>query len=299
MGLKLENVSKKFVGKQAVDNISFEVDKPGVFGLLGTNGAGKTTTIRMLLGIIKKDTGEITWNGKKVERKSVNFGYLPEERGVYPKTKIYDQLMYFAKLKGMNQKDADAAIKKWAKVLKVEEYIPMPAEKLSKGNQQKIQFMTAIIHDPELIVLDEPFSGLDPVNSEILKNVIIDLVKEGKYIIMSSHQMTSIEEFCTDILILNKGRTVLKGNLKEIKEGYKANRLELSTDKNIDEYIKEFGMEIEFSKNNEYSIKIDSEEKAHQLLERLVTNHVEVDKFEIKKPTLNDIFIEKVGEFEK
>ena len=299
MGLKLENVSKKFVGKQAVDNISFELDKPGVFGLLGTNGAGKTTTIRMLLGIIKKDTGEITWNGKKVERKSVNFGYLPEERGVYPKTKIYDQLMYFAKLKGMSQKDADTAIKKWAKVLKVEEYIPMPAEKLSKGNQQKIQFMTAIIHDPELIVLDEPFSGLDPVNSEILKNVIIDLVKMGKYIIMSSHQMASIEEFCTDILILNKGRTVLKGNLKEIKEGYKANRLELSTDKNIDEYIKEFGMEIEFSKNNEYSIKIDSEEKAHQLLEKLVTNHVEVDKFEIKKPTLNDIFIEKVGEFEK
>lgn len=296
MGLKLENVSKKFVGKQAVDNISFEVDKPGVFGLLGTNGAGKTTTIRMLLGIIKKDTGEITWNGKKVERKSVNFGYLPEERGVYPKTKIYDQLMYFAKLKGMSQKDADEAIKKWAKVLKVEEYIPMPAEKLSKGNQQKIQFMTAIIHDPELIVLDEPFSGLDPVNTEILKNVIIDLVKMGKYIIMSSHQMASIEEFCTDILILNKGKTVLKGNLKEIKEGYRANRLELSSNKNIDEYIKEFNMEIEFSKNNEYSIKIDSEEKAHQLLERLVTNHIELDKFEIKKPTLNDIFIEKVGE---
>ncbi len=223
MGLKLENVSKKFVGKQAVDNISFEVNKPGVFGLLGTNGAGKTTTIRMLLGIIKKDSGEITWNGKKVERKSVNFksvnfGYLPEERGVYPKTKIYDQLMYFAKLKGMNKKDADVAIKKWAKILKVEEYLPMEAEKLSKGNQQKIQFMTAIIHNPELIVLDEPFSGLDPVNTEILKNVIIDLVSEGKYIIMSSHQMVSIEEFCSDILILNKGKTVLKGNLKEIKD---------------------------------------------------------------------------------
>ena len=295
MGLKLENVSKKFVGKQAVDNISFEVDKPSVFGLLGTNGAGKTTTIRMLLGIIKKDTGEITWNGKKVERKSVNFGYLPEERGVYPKTKIYDQLMYFAKLKGMNPKDADEAIKKWAKILKVEEYIQMTAEKLSKGNQQKIQFMTAIIHDPELIVLDEPFSGLDPVNTEILKNIIIDLVKEGKYIIMSSHQMSSIEEFCTDILILNKGKTVLKGNLKEIKEGYKANRLEISTDSNIDEYIKDFNMDIEFSKNNEYSIKIDSEEIAHQLLKKLVDDHVVVNKFEIKKPTLNDIFIEKVG----
>ena len=217
MGLKLENVSKTFANKQAVDNISFEVDKPGVFGLLGTNGAGKTTTIRMLLGIIKKDTGEITWNGKPVERKHVNFGYLPEERGVYPKTKIHDQLMYFAELKGMKKQEAEEAISKWAKVLKVEEYIQMPAEKLSKGNQQKIQFMTSILHNPELIVLDEPFSGLDPVNSEILKNVIIDLVKQGKYIIMSSHQMASIEEFCTDILILNKGKTVLKGNLKEIK----------------------------------------------------------------------------------
>ncbi len=296
MGLKLENVSKKFVGKQAVDNISFEVDKPGVFGLLGTNGAGKTTTIRMLLGIIKKDTGEITWNGKPVERKSVNFGYLPEERGVYPKTKIYDQLMYFAQLKGMNKTDADREIKKWAEVLKVQEYLQMQAEKLSKGNQQKIQFMTAIIHNPELIVLDEPFSGLDPVNTEILKNVIIDLVKQGKYIIMSSHQMASIEEFCTDILILNKGKTVLKGNLKEIKETYKANRLELITDKNVDETIKEFNMNIEFSKNNEYSIKIDSEEKAHELLQKLVDNKVQISKFEIKKPTLNDIFIEKVGE---
>lgn len=262
----------------------------------GTNGAGKTTTIRMLLGIIKKDTGNITWNGKKVERKSVNFGYLPEERGVYPKTKIYDQLMYFAKLKGMSKSEADKAINKWAKVLKVEEYIPMPAEKLSKGNQQKIQFMTSILHNPELIVLDEPFSGLDPVNTEILKNIIIDLVKNGKYIIMSSHQMASIEEFCTDILILNKGKTVLQGNLKEIKETYKANRLELSTNKNIDKYIKEFNMDIEFSKNNEYSIKIDSEEKAHQLLHKLVSDDIEIDKFEIKKPTLNDIFIEKVGE---
>ena len=296
MGLKLENVSKTFVGKQAVDNISFEVNKPGVFGLLGTNGAGKTTTIRMLLGIIKKDSGEITWNGKQVERRTVNFGYLPEERGVYPKTKIQDQLMYFAQLKGMNKADATKEINKWAKVLKVDEYLPMTAEKLSKGNQQKVQFMTAIIHNPELIVLDEPFSGLDPVNTEILKNVIIELVNQGKYIIMSSHQMASIEEFCKDILILNKGKTVLKGNLKEIKEGYNANRLEIITDKNIDNYIKKYNMKIEFSKNNEYSIKIDSEENAHQLLKALVENKILVDKFEIKKPSLNDIFIEKVGE---
>ena len=296
MGLKLQNVSKAFIGKQAVQNISFEVNKPGVFGLLGTNGAGKTTTIRMLLGIIKKDTGEITWNGKSVERKHVNFGYLPEERGVYPKTKIYDQLMYFAELKGMKKQEAGEAIQKWAKILKVEEYIPMPAEKLSKGNQQKIQFMTSILHNPELIVLDEPFSGLDPVNSEILKNVIIDLVKQGKYIIMSSHQMASIEEFCSDILILNKGKTVLQGNLKEIKETYPANRLEMSTNVAIDNYINNEDMTIEFSKNNDYTIKIKSEEAAHQLLQKLVKDNVEINKFEIKKPTLNDIFIEKVGE---
>ena len=294
MGLKLENVSKTFAGKKAVDNISFELEKPGVYGLLGTNGAGKTTTIRMLLGIITKDSGKITWNGQMVERKHVNFGYLPEERGVYPKTKVYDQLMYFAKLKGMNRKDADEAIKKWAKLLKVEEYLEMTAEKLSKGNQQKIQFMTAIIHDPELIVLDEPFSGLDPVNTEILKNVIIDLIKNGKYIIMSSHQMVSIEEFCSDILILNKGKTVLKGNLKEIKQSYKANRLELNVNKNIDKEIKELNLEIENEKNNDYVIKINDEKVAHELLEKLINNGIMVDKFEIKKPTLNDIFIEKV-----
>ncbi len=296
MGLKVENVSKSFLEKKAVDNISFELDKPGVFGLLGTNGAGKTTTIRMLLGIIKKDSGSITWNGKQVERKAVNFGYLPEERGVYPKIKVYDQLMYFAKLKGMPEKEADASIKKWAEIFKVTEYLNMNAEKLSKGNQQKVQLVAAVVHNPEMVILDEPFSGLDPVNAEILKNVIIDLVKQGKYIIMSSHQMYSIEEFCSDILILNKGKTVLQGNLKEIKETYPANRLELITDSNIDSYLKEEGLEIENHKNNEYTIKIKEENDAHKLLDKLVKDKVLIQKFEINKPTLNDIFIEKVGE---
>ena len=298
MGLRLKNVSKTFGGKKAVDNISFELDKPGVYGLLGTNGAGKTTTIRMILGIIKKDEGEITWNGKAVDRKSVNFGYLPEERGVYPKVKIWDQLMYFAELKGMKQQEAKEAIEKWAKELKVEEYLMMPAEKLSKGNQQKIQFMTAVIHNPELVVLDEPFSGLDPVNTEILKNIIIDLVKKGKYVIMSAHQMATIEEFCSDILILNKGKTVLQGNLKDIKETYPANRVEIDVDQKIDAYIKEFEeLEIENEKNNQYTIKIKNVEKAHELLNQLVAKGIKVDKFEIMKPTLNDIFIEKVDSF--
>ena len=295
-GLILENVSKTFVGKKAVDGISFALDKPGVFGLLGTNGAGKTTTIRMLLGIIKKYNGEITWNGKKVDRKSVNFGYLPEERGVYPKVKIYDQLMYFAELKGMKKQEADAAIKDWAKKLKVEEYMQMPAEKLSKGNQQKIQFMTAVIHNPELVVLDEPFSGLDPVNTELVKNIIIDLVKEGKYVIMSAHQMSTIEEFCSDILILNKGKTVLQGNLREIKDQYPANRVQIESNESIVENIAKLGLEIENEKNNEYTVKIDNEEQAHNLLNELVKDKKTINKFEITKPTLNDIFIEKVGE---
>lgn len=295
-GLILENVSKTFVEKKAVEGISFSLNKPGVFGLLGTNGAGKTTTIRMLLGIIKKDSGEITWNGKKVDRKSVNFGYLPEERGVYPKVKIYDQLMYFAELKGMKKQEADAAIKDWAKKLKVEEYMQMPAEKLSKGNQQKIQFMTAVIHNPELVVLDEPFSGLDPVNTELLKNIIIDLVKEGKYVIMSAHQMSTIEEFCSNILILNKGKTVLQGNLREIKDQYPANRVQIEANESIAENIAKLGLEIENEKNNEYTVKIDNEEQAHNLLNELVKDGKTINKFEITKPTLNDIFIEKVGE---
>ena len=296
MSLELKNVSKTFAGKKVVDNVSLSLKKTGVYGLLGTNGAGKTTTIRMLLGIINKDSGEITWNGKEVDRKNVNFGYLPEERGVYPKVKIFEQLMYFAELKGMKKQDAIGSINKWAKVLKVEEYLQMPAEKLSKGNQQKIQFMTAIIHNPELVVLDEPFSGLDPVNTEILKNIIIDLIRNGKYVIMSAHQMATIEEFCSDILILNKGKTVLQGNLKEIKETYPANRVEIDVKQDIRSYIKEFELDIETETNNNYIIKISDEEKAHKLLNKLISDGIKVDKFEIKKPTLNDIFIEKVGE---
>lgn len=295
MSLILKNVSKKYGNKTVVNNISFRLEKPGVFGLLGTNGAGKTTTIRMLLGILKTNSGEITWKGKAVNRKEVNFGYLPEERGVYPKIKILDQLVYFAELKGMSKEEALKNINKWSKVLKVEEYLGMPAEKLSKGNQQKIQFLTAIIHDPELVVLDEPFSGLDPVNTEIIKNVIIDLVKTGKYVIMSAHQMATIEEFCSDILILNRGKTVLQGNLQDIKDTYPANRVLVNCNTDIKDLVKKQKLTIENEVNNNYIIHIDKEEQADKLLTELVKNKVKIEKFEIMKPTLNDIFIEKVG----
>ena len=296
MGLKVQNVSKSFGEKLAVDNISFEINKPGVFGLLGTNGAGKSTTIRMILGIINKDSGNITWNEKEVERKYVNFGYLPEERGIYPKVKISEQLMYLAKLKGMKKKEAEESMNFWLKRLEVEEYRNLPAEKLSKGNQQKIQFITSVIHNPELLVIDEPFSGLDPVNTELLKSAILELVDKGTYIIMSSHQMASIEEFCTDILILNKGKTVLKGNLKEIKEGYKANKAELITKIDVTDIIQKNGLKIEKELNNQYEISINEESDVQKLLKDLVQKDIVVEKLEIKKPSLNDIFIEKVGD---
>lgn len=293
MSLILENVSKTFGNKKVVDSISFSLDKPSIFGLLGTNGAGKTTTIRMLLGIIKKDNGIVTWKGKNIDRKRVNFGYLPEERGVYPKTKIKEQLIYFAQLKGMKKEDAIESINYWSKELKVEEYMDMRAEQLSKGNQQKIQFMIAVIHDPDLIVLDEPFSGLDPVNTNILKKVIVSLVKKGKYIIMSAHEMHTIEEFCSNVLIMNRGKTVLQGNLKDIRNSYPANRIIIETNQNINQHLNH--LEIENEHDNNYIIKIKSEKEGFQLLEKLVKNNIEITKFEIMKPTLNDIFIEKVG----
>lgn len=295
MSLVIENVSKSFTNKKVVDNLSLSMDKPEVFGLLGTNGAGKTTTIRMLLGIITKDEGKITWNGNKVERKRVNFGYLPEERGIYPKVKVMDQLLYFAELKDMPKDKAIASINKWAKKLKVEEYLQMTAEKLSKGNQQKVQFLTAVVHDPELIVLDEPFSGLDPVNTEILKKVIIELVNEGKYIIMSAHEMHTIEEFCTEVVILDRGKTVLKGNLKDIKNSYPANRVIIETPTKIKTLVNKQGLKIENNVNDTYVIEISEEKDAHNLLNILMKEKAVINKFEITKPTLNDIFIEKVG----
>lgn len=295
MGLIVKNVNKSFGDKHVVDNISFSLDKPGVFGLLGTNGAGKTTTIRMILGIIKKDSGEITWNGKAVTRGNVNFGYLPEERGLYPKSTIYDQLIYFANLKGLDKMAAEKAVKMWLDKLNLMEYINSPAEKLSKGNQQKVQFITAILHDPDLIVLDEPFSGLDPVNTEILSKIMKDLVKSGKYIIMSSHQMSVIEEFCSDLVILNRGKTVLSGNLKEIKDSYETNKVLIETTDEIDGILKKLKVDIIDKNDDEYLVSADADDRS-KLLKELVKNNIEVKTFKVIKPTLHEIFIEKVGE---
>lgn len=295
MSLVVKNVNKSFGNKHVVDNISFELKKPGVFGLLGTNGAGKTTTIRMILGIIKKDSGEITWNGKTVTRGNVNFGYLPEERGLYPKSTVYDQLVYFANLKGLDKKEADEAVRYWLDKLNLMEYINSPAEKLSKGNQQKVQFVTAMLHNPDLIVLDEPFSGLDPVNTEVLSNIMKELVSKGKYIIMSSHQMGVIEEFCSDLVILNRGKTVLKGNLKKIKDSYETNKVMVETDDNIKGILNKFKLEVINENEGVYTISAD-EDSREKLLKELVKDKICVKTFSIVKPSLHEIFIEKAGE---
>lgn len=295
MGLIVKNVNKSFGDKHVVDNISFSLEEPGVFGLLGTNGAGKTTTIRMILGIIKKDSGEISWNGKAVTRGNVNFGYLPEERGLYPKSTIYDQLVYFANLKGLDKRAADKAVKMWLDKLNLMEYINSPAEKLSKGNQQKVQFITSMLHDPDLIVLDEPFSGLDPVNTEILSKIMKDLVKSGKYIIMSSHQMSVIEEFCSDLVILNRGKTVLSGNLKEIKDSYETNKVLIETTDEIDGILKKLKVDVLDKNDDEYLVSADADNRS-KLLKELVKNNIDVKTFKVIKPTLHEIFIEKVGE---
>ena len=295
MHLVFKNVSKTYINKKVVDNISFELKSPSVFGFLGTNGAGKTTSIRMLLGIIKKDSGEITLDGKPITRKNTNFGYMPEERGLYPKITIYNQLMFFSEIKGISKKAADQSIKYWLKKLNMMEYINMNAEKLSKGNQQKIQFILAIMNNPDLIVLDEPFSGLDPINTEQLKTIILDLVKQGKYIIMSSHQMQQIEEFCSEILILDKGKCILQGNLKEIKDSYEANKLEIITNENIEKYLTEMELKEYTNVDNNYLINIKSQSEGFKLFDILVKNKIKLIKFELKKPSLHDIFIEKAG----
>ncbi len=294
MSLKIEKLNKSYGSKKVVDDLSFEVLKPACFGLLGTNGAGKTTTIRMILEILKKDSGTIKWKNEEIVGLNSTFGYLPEERGLYPKSKIYDQIMYFANLKGIDKEQADEKIAYWLKRLDVEEYKYMTPDKLSKGNQQKIQFILSVLHDPELIILDEPFSGLDPVNTELLKNVINELVDQNKFIIMSSHQMSSIEEFCSDLLILHKGKTVLKGNLKEIKNSYEAKEVILETNDNIDKLLKDNKYKVLSRNDDEYIVAINKKEDSTKLLNILTKNKINIIKYELKRPTLHDIFVEKV-----
>jgi ABC-2 type transport system ATP-binding protein len=296
MGLAVNNVSKRFGSKTAVNNLSFTLEKPGVFGLLGTNGAGKTTTIRMILGILDKDEGSITWDGRPVIRESVSFGYLPEERGLYPQTRVREQLYYFARLRGLYGAAAKKTVDYWLRRLEVIKYADMPAEQLSKGNQQKVQFITSILHNPDLVIMDEPLSGLDPVNADLFKSVILELVENGKYIVMSSHQMESVEEYCRDILLLIDGETVLAGNLRDIKRSYGRTNLYIGCDFDIMPEATVLGIKLVNRTASGFELRIPSDDSAYTLLKKLLDANVAIDKFEIREPTLHEIFIEKAGE---
>lgn len=296
MSLKVSSVVKHFGDNVAVNNISFSLDKPGIYGLLGTNGAGKTTTIRMILGITQMNSGKITWKDKEIKREDVNFGYLPEERGLYPKSKVYDQLMYFGKLRGMSKKDINSSIEYWLERLKVTEYRNYTPEKLSKGNQQKVQLISAVLHDPELLILDEPLSGLDPVNTDLFKEVIQELIAKGKYIIMSSHNMHSIESYCENLMILKKGSTVLQGNLREIKAGYGRTHLSIHCEEDITSFVNQHNLEILDRTAQGFEIRISDEAQSFSLLQQLLNSNIRLFKFEIREPSLHEIFIEKAGE---
>lgn len=306
MSLVIKDLVKRYGDKTVVDRLDFSMDNPGVYALLGTNGAGKTTSMRMMLGILKSDGGSITWKGKDKGLSNVNIGYLPEERGLYPKSSIYDQIMYFAKLKGIAPKEAKVLIKKWSDRLELTEYMyprnakgksisAKNADELSKGNQQKVQLMATLISNPEFLILDEPLSGLDPINTELFKDVIKEEIAKKKYIIMSSHQMATVEEFCNDITIMDKGKTVLQGNLNTIKKDYGRVNLILKTEEDIEDVINKYDMVINNKTASEYNIRLNNELDGKKIINELVLQDKTIVKYELREPSLHEIFIDKIS----
>jgi ABC-2 type transport system ATP-binding protein len=302
MSLRVDNVRKKYGDYYAVKHLSFAIERPGVFALLGTNGAGKTTAIRVILSMLAKESGTVTWNGRPLNVVDEKVGYLAEERGLYPKYNIIEQMRYFARLKGMNKKDAIDAIDYWFSRLGVDEYRKKRADQLSKGNQQKVQLAAALVSDPDLLILDEPMSGLDPVNADLFKSIIREQIKKDKFVIMSSHQMATVEEFCENIVIMNRGDVVLQGNLNDIKKGYGRVNLSVKADSNILPLAKECGLEPINHTPEQIDFKLDgksagngSPAQAQQLLEKIVAAGITLVKFELREPSLHEIFVEKVG----
>lgn len=291
MKLELKNITKNFGTKKVLRDINFEVESGVSLGILGRNGAGKTTTIRILMDVFPQDEGTILVNGKEINRNELKFGYLPEERGLYPKKKVMEQLIYFTMLKGISNKDAIKSINFWLERLSMSEYKNKKLETLSKGNQQKIQLIAAIAHNPDIIVLDEPFSGLDPVNSKILKEVVKEEIKSGKIVLFSSHQMNYIEEFCDNILIINNGKVVLYGNLKEIKHNYVRDKLLVSS-KDSSKILNDNKVNKNIEVLNDYLlIKLDDCNSKKSVMSYL-TKTYEIDEIKIYEPSLNDIFVE-------
>lgn len=290
MLLELKNINKSFGEKEVLKGVSFACESGKAFGLLGRNGAGKTTAIRILMGVFPANGGEILLDGNPIDYNKIGLGYLPEERGLYPKKTVIDQLVYFAELKGMRHNDAVKSLDFWLERLDVCEYRNKKLNTLSKGNQQKIQLITALAHNPEIIILDEPFSGLDPVNAMLIKEVVKEQIAQDKIVLFSSHQMSYIEEFCNTVAILNAGKVVLSGDLYEIKRNYVRNRLVVRTEKS-GQIIADFKNDCIVQEDGSLLLRLASPDDKQTIMETLVKNY-DIDEVKVFEPSLNDIFVE-------
>ena len=290
MILEFKDVNKSFGQKQVLKGVSFCAESGKAFGLLGRNGAGKTTSIRILMDVFHADSGEILIDGRPIKYDEIGFGYLPEERGLYPKIKIFDQLVYFAQLKGMKPKDAAKAVDYWLGRLGMGEYRNKRLDTLSKGNQQKIQLVTALSHDPHVVILDEPFSGLDPVNARLLKDIVRETISKGKIVLFSSHQMNYIEEFCDSVAILSAGQVVLTGDLREIKRNYVRDKLCIRTEQ-PSKVTEMYGDRVKTATDGSLILKMDSPEDKKRVMSELL-EVCDVDFVGVYEPSLNDIFVE-------
>ncbi|MCI8590521.1 MAG: ATP-binding cassette domain-containing protein [Clostridiales bacterium] len=297
MRLELQDIRKSFGEKQVLKGISLAAEGGKAFGLLGRNGAGKTTTIRILMGVFPADSGQILLNGKPIEQNQIGFGYLPEERGLYPKKKIIDQLVYFAELKGMRKAEASKGVDEWLERLGMTEYRNKRLDVLSKGNQQKIQLITALVHNPEIVILDEPFSGLDPVNAMLLKEVVREEIAKGKIVLFSSHQMSYIEEFCDSIAILHNGQVALHGDLYDIKRQYKRDKLVLRSAE-ADRLLDALAPRAKKLHDNELLIQLSSVDEKQEMMKKLISQF-DIDEIKVFEPSLNDIFVEYAGDESK
>ena len=293
MILELKNIDKSFGEKEVLKGVSFVAEGGKAFGLLGRNGAGKTTSIRILMNVFPANGGEVLIDGKPIDYDKIGIGYLPEERGLYPKKLIIDQLVYFAELKGMSAKDAVKAVDYWLGRLGMTEYRNKRLDTLSKGNQQKIQLITALAHDPDIVILDEPFSGLDPVNAMLLKDVVKEQISKGKIVLFSSHQMSYIEEFCDSIAIINAGKVAISGDLHEIKRTYPRDKIVVSTQAS-EKIMADLGDICTEREDGTLLIQLASPDEKQSMMKRLVESY-DIDEVKVFEPSLNDIFVEYAG----
>lgn len=302
MKLELKNIHKSFSGTNVLHGVSFNINRGKALGFLGRNGSGKTTTIRILMNLFNADSGEILLNNIPFSATGYSIGYLPEERGLYPKQKVLEQLIYFGELRGLDKKQAKKNSIYWLEKLGVLKYKDKKLDTLSKGNQQKVQIAETLVANPEIVVLDEPFSGLDPVNSQMLKNIITELINENKFVIFSSHQMSYVEEFCEEIALINGGKVVLTGDLRAIKKNFGMNKMTLSAtnlnSKSLEETISKNIKDVIVSevKNDYVVIELLEHKTKKELILDLLNLNIDINKFSVYEPSLNEIFVETVGD---